>query len=67
MAVTNIKGFYFNPKDGGFYYRPTGERWVFASIKAWFTPEDIEAIKRQKAPPPSRLIGFKRGRRRLFA
>jgi hypothetical protein len=62
MTVANTRDFYFNPADGGFYYRLTGDRWVFASIKAWFSPKQIEKIKRQKAPPPSRLIGFKRRR-----
>jgi hypothetical protein len=63
MLMAEISDFYCDPETGGFYYRPTGERWVFASIKAWFSPEEIEAIKRQKAPPPPRLFGFKRRRR----
>lgn len=64
--MAEISDFYFNPETGGFYYRPTGERWVLASIRSWFSPDEIEKIKRQKAPPRQKLIDFNRGRRRYF-
>jgi hypothetical protein len=53
MLMAGISDLYFNPETGGFYYRPTGDRWVIASIRSWFTPDEIEAIKRQTAPPPA--------------
>jgi hypothetical protein len=64
--MVEIADFYHNPETGGFYYRPTGERWMLASIKSWFTADEIEKIKRQTAPPPPRLIEFSRGRRHPF-
>jgi hypothetical protein len=61
-AARDVRDFYFNPANDGFYYRPTGDRWVAATIRSLFTPEQIARIKRQTAPPPEKLAGFSRKR-----
>jgi hypothetical protein len=60
------RDFFFHQRTGGFYYRPTGERWVEKSIRFLFSDAEIEKIKMQRTLMPRQIYDYGRGQKRVI-